>query len=267
MDENLQPVNPFLQRYLDKRPGQDTAPANTNMIKHPQSAVLRECGLDNVDCQKCCNTGYIFWKDEKFIQHSKECECMPRRRAIRRLEDSGLKEMVQKYSFDNYKTPTDDHKKIKAKAIEFVHTPSEFFFISGKPGTGKTHICTAICSWLLDADWGLRYLLWRTDAAELKAMLNDRQAYKKAMNKIRNAPVLYIDDLFKGTISGGDDNLAFSIINDRYNSAGKKTIISTELTIDDISGIDDATAGRIAERARGYLLKAPDLNWREKGDK
>ena len=94
-------------------------------------------------------------------------------------------------------------------------------------------------------------------------MVNERDAYKKAMNRLRNAPVLYIDDLFKGSVSEGDVNLAFSILNDRYNSTGKKTIISTELTIDEITEIDDAIAGRIRERSRGFFLKAPDVNWRQ----
>ena len=237
-------------------------PANTSTIKHPQSAVLREAGLDTVDCPKCDNTGQLPWMDENRQMHCRECECMPRRRAIRRLENSGLKTMIQKYSFDNYQTPTPEHRRIKAKAMEFVVSPCEWFFITGRPGSGKTHICTAICSSLLDAGWDLRYLLWRTDAAELKAMIKDRQEYKKAINRLRNAPVLYIDDLFKGTISDGDDNLAFTILNDRYNGSGKKTIISTERPLEKISEVDDAVAGRIAERARGYLLSAPNMNWR-----
>ena len=226
--------------------------------------MLVECGLDTVECPKCGNTGQIPWMDENNVMHCRECSCMKRRRAIRRLESSGLKDMIQKYSFDNYETPTIAHKKIKAKALEFVHSPVEWFFICGKPGTGKTHICTAICSWLLDEDWDLRYMLWRTDAAELKAMVNERAEYKKAINRLRNAPVLYIDDLFKGSISKGDDNLAFTILNDRYNGKGKKTIISSELPIEAIAKIDDAVAGRIAERARGFLLSAPGLNWRTK---
>ena len=262
MDESLQPVNPFLERYLAIRHDPDGDRANMNMIKHPQSAVLREAGLDNVDCDKCDNIGQIPWMDENRIMHCRECECMKRRRSIRRLENSGLKKMVQKYSFDNYQTPNKEYMKIKTKALEFAKTPAEWFFICGKPGSGKTHICTAVCSWLLDADWDLRYFLWRTDAAELKSMVNERDAYKKAMNRLRNAPVLYIDDLFKGSISDGDVNLAFSILNDRYNSTGKKTIISTELTIDEITEIDDAIAGRIRERSRGFFLKAPDVNWR-----
>ena len=262
MDEDLQTINPFLARILEKLQNLAGDQASTNTTEQNNSSVLAECGLDNVNCPKCGNTGQVPWIDENRVIHSRECECMKRRRSIRRLGDSGLKDMIQKYSFDNYETPTTEHMKIKAKAIEFVHSPIDWFFICGKPGSGKTHICTAICSWLLDADWDLRYMLWRTDAAELKAMVNERQEYKKAINRLRNAPVLYIDDLFKGTVSEGDCNLAFTILNDRYNSSGKKTIISTERTIEEISKIDDAVAGRIAERAKSYLLKAPDVNWR-----
>ena len=187
---------------------------------------------------------------------------MKRRRSIRRIENSGLQELLQKCNFGNYQTPTEEHMKIRNRAMEFETSGSDWFFICGKPGTGKTHICTAICNWLLDKGWELRYMVWRTDAAELKAMVNDREEYKTAMNKLRNAAVLYIDDFFKGSITPGDVNLAFTILNDRYICKGKKTIISSELPISEIAKIDDAIAGRIAEKAKGYVLHAPDLNWR-----
>lgn len=259
----METINPFLAKITAALENHRQTEPITNTTC---SSLLKECGLDNVDCKICGNTGYIFWNDENFVSHSKECSCMPRRRSIRRLEDSGLKKMVQRYSFDNYQTPTEKHMRIKAKAMEFVNTPAEFFFISGKPGTGKTHICTAICSWLIDADWEVRYMLWRTEAAELKAMINDREEYKKAVNKLRNAAVLYIDDFFKGTVSDADINLAFTILNDRYNTEGKKTIISSELSLKEISGYDDAVGGRIAERSRGYACGSPELNWRYRND-
>ena len=238
--------------------------ANTNTIEAGRycSPLLVEAGLDNVDCQKCGNTGAIPFIDEDGLLKSRTCSCMKRRLSLRRIDNSGLRNLLQKYSFDNYQTPTDEYVKIRNKALAFAASGAEWFFICGKPGTGKTHICTAICSNLLDHDWELRYLLWRTDAAELKAMVNDRLEYKEAMNRLRNAAVLYVDDFFKGSITPADVNIAFSILNDRYNSRGKKTIISTELTIDEISKIDDAIAGRIAEKSRGFLLQAPDLNWR-----
>ena len=238
---------------------------NTPMTTNRQSSVLVECGLDNVECDKCNNSGQIVWVDSDHITHARECSCMKRRRAIRRLRDSGLRDLVQRYNFDNFQTPTKDHELLKRKAQEYVACGAEWFFVCGRPGTGKTHICTAICNWLLDHDYDIRYMVWRTEAADLKAMVNDREEYSKRLNQLRNAPVLYIDDLFKGSITAGDVNLAFTILNDRYNSSGKKTLISTELPLNEISKIDDAVAGRIAERARGFVLTAPSLNWRAKG--
>lgn len=225
---------------------------------------LEECNLDNVDCPICGNTGYLLRTDENGIMWSKPCECMKKRVSIRRLASSGLQDLVKRYSFDNYQTPTPKHATIKAKAIEFVNTDAECFIIAGRSGSGKTHICTAICSWLIENNWKVRYMMWRTEAAEFKSMVMEREEYKRAINRLRNTPVLYIDDFFKGTVTDGDINLAFTILNDRYNSKSKKTIISTERSMDELINIDEAIGGRIAERARGFIIQAPAENWRLK---
>ena len=71
--------------------------------------------------------------------------------------------------------------------------------------------------------------------------------------------VLYIDDLFK--IGKGQDgrkqrptsadvNLAFEILNYRYNKPTCITIISSELYAEDILDIDEAIGSRIYERAK-----------------
>ena len=223
---------------------------------------LKLANLDNYDCHACNNTGVITWTDESGYLWSRECECMNKRRSIRRLENSGLRDIARRYTFDTYQTPTDKHAQIKKKAMEFSHTDAECFVIVGRSGSGKTHICTAICRYLVEDGYDIKYMLWRTEAAELKAMITERQEYKKAINALRNVPLLYIDDFFKGTVSEGDINLAFTILNDRYNSSGKKTIISTERTMEEIIALDEAIGGRIAERARGFVILAPEENWR-----
>lgn len=187
---------------------------------------------------------------------------MKKRLSIRRIEDAGLKDLVQRYTFDSYSSDTPEADRVKKKAKEFLVTDVPCFVIMGKSGSGKTHICTAITSKLIEDGWKARYFLWRTDAAILKSMVNDGEKYQWEINRLRNVPVLYIDDLFKGSISEADINLAFTILNERYNSSGKKTIISTELSINDLIGIDEAIAGRIVEKARGYVIQAPDKNRR-----
>lgn len=261
MEENLQPVNPVLEKYLAKLGAARNQPDSSMTFR---SSTLAECGLDNMHCEICGDSGTITRTDENGCQWSRPCECMKQRLSIRRINGSGLQDIVKRYSFDNYETPTERHRQIKAKAKEFTIVPVECFMIVGRSGSGKTHICTAICNELMTKGWNLKYMMWRTEAAELKAMITEREEYKRRINQLRNVPVLYIDDFWKGTVSDGDINLAFTILNERYNSSGKKTIISTELSMEKILAKDEAIGGRIAERAKGYVIQAPDENWRLK---
>lgn len=178
------------------------------------------------------------------------------------MNDSGLADAVSKYSFANYKTDDAETKNIKQRAKQFL-SHGRCFLICGQSGSGKTHICTAICNELLKDGYGVKYFIWRKDAAELKSMINTDE-YQKSINKLRNIPVLYIDDFLKGTISDADINLAYTIIDERYRNQNGKTIISTELPINVIVDKDEALGGRIIEMAKGYILQAPNKNWRIK---
>lgn len=265
MDENLQQVNPFLERILYKlEKAEKNQSGKTGSNTTYRNSTLAEYGLDNMHCDICDDSGTITRTDENGCQWSRPCECMKQRLSIRRINGSGLQDLVKRYSFDSYETPSEKHKQVKTKAKEFTIVPVECFVIVGRSGSGKTHICTAICNDLMAAGWNLKYMIWRTEAAELKAMITEREEYKRRINQLRNVPVLYIDDFWKGTVSDADINLAFTILNDRYNSSGKKTIISTERSMGEIIGIDEAIGGRLAERARGFVLQAPDENWRTK---
>ena len=71
----------------------------------------------------------------------------------------------------------------------------------------------------------------------------------------------------KGGHTDADIRLAFEILNSRYNDSQLRTIISSELTLFEILGLDEAVGGRIYERSKGFVLEAPRENWRLKHDK
>ena len=48
----------------------------------PPPSPLAQCGLDNVDCPNCHNTGIITFEKDGYL-YSRECDCMPRRRSLR----------------------------------------------------------------------------------------------------------------------------------------------------------------------------------------
>ena len=240
---------------------------------------------DGYDCQRCKNKGFISeLKHSEMFGYPYEnvvlCRCVKVRNAIQRLERSGLKNIVKDYTFDKYQTPEPWHQTIKEKAMRFCNDKeNNWFFIGGQSGAGKTHICTAIAVHYLKHDKVARYMLWMEEAKKLKGYANDPEKYDELIRELKDAPVLYIDDLFK-TQNGengqatmptpADCNLAFEILNHRYINRDLITIISCERTLNDLIAIDEATAGRIAERTKagGYcvnLRKDPSRNWRMRG--
>lgn len=236
----------------------------SGVISTPDSPLV-ECGLDNVDCPVCHNTGCIVSKAADGTLKAVECTCMAKRVSIRNLERSGLKDAISRYTMQAYVTDTPERKKVMSAANEFCEAERGWFFISGKSGSGKTHICTAICSKLMDKGKAVRYMRWRDDSIMLKALTTDGEEYQRLIRPFKSVPVLYIDDFLKGGHSEADIRLAFEILNSRYNDSSLRTIISSEMTLFEILGLDEATGGRIYERAKGFVIESPKVNFRLEG--
>lgn len=233
---------------------------------------------DGYNCNKCRNKGLIMRACEHngiWTTVCAECECMKIRTTIKRMQRSGLKNIIKDYPFAKYQAVEDWQTKLKDAAVKYADNPSGWFFIGGQTGAGKTHLCTAICREFLLNGRAVKYMLWRDDVVKLKGAVNDTDTYASLMDAYKKTEVLYIDDLFK-TGKGADGqkqqptaadiNIAFEILNYRYNNPTLLTIISSECTVNDIIEIDEATGGRIFERAEAFSLK-PDKrkNYRLKG--
>lgn len=231
--------------------------------------------FDGYDCPLCNNRGGHYEARQQggyWYEVMVLCKCDNIRRALRRLNKSGLKNIVDK-KFDNFEATTEWQKKIKATAMDYCKNgKGKWLFIGGQSGAGKTHLCTAAAINLLKQGYSTKYMLWRDEAVALKSAVNDSEVYHNLIAPIKDADVLYIDDLFKTgkgndgkyqQPTGADINLAFEIIN--YRSINKKpyTIISSECTIAQLLSIDEAVGGRIAEMAvqQGYGFSInPDTN-------
>ena len=237
----------------------------------PVEQLNRNPGLlqdERVNCPLCMNRGYIAKQHADGTLATFPCSCMEIRRSYRLLDMSGLRDLADRSTFKAFQTPDEWTKLVKRKAVDYVRTGrGKWFYISGRPGSGKTHICTAICRELISKGCPTRYMLWREEVPRLKALVNEPEEYEKAMTELERVPLLYIDDFFKGSVTEADRNLAFSLLNARYNDSHRRTVISSELPIKAIRSIDEAIAGRIIERAHGFTLNAPPeaKNWREAG--
>lgn len=240
---------------------------------------------DGYNCDLCLNRGYIaaVYHNEQYGYYSQQlvpCKCLHIRQAVKRLNRSGLKNVVRDYTFDRYTAEESWQKAIKSAAERFCRDESRnWFFIGGQSGAGKSHICTAIAVYYIRKGLDTKYMLWRDEITRIKTSITEPEQYAAMMEELKETDVLYIDDLFKtGKDPNGkmmlptaaDVNAAFEIINYRYNDPKLITIISSERTLTDLTAIDEAIAGRIAERSKdgGYCINLkhdPARNYRLKG--
>lgn len=249
-------LNPYLAALVKLQRQHAQAP------QEPAKPFLEGYGLNNVDCPLCENRGYIMYKKDG-LDYARECDCMAQRRSLRRIHNSGMEDMLSRYSFDSYQTPDEARERIKRRAQAFAESDEGWFWIAGRSGSGKSHICTAICSELIARGKETVYMKWRDESRALKSLMNSDEV-DEPLRRLKQVPVLYIDDFLKGGVTDADVRLAFEILNARYNDSRLRTILSSELSLREICELDEALGGRIYERSRGYRVKAPDENWRFK---
>lgn len=110
----------------------------------------------------------------------------------------------------------------------------------GQVGSGKTYLSIAILNVLMDNEY-----------------------YTKKIPRFKNAKVLFVYDLFKGSFSGSDVNIMFEIINHRYFN-GMPVIVSCEKSVEELLKIDEAIGSRLVEMCKVSIVEIRDkrLNYR-----
>ncbi len=183
---------------------------------------------DGYSCALCKNKGIIAYPEISELGYStvvfRECVCMKPRRSLRRLEKSGLKSLIKDYTFARFNVHKPWQGLMLNAARSYAEKPEGWFFVG----------------------------------AQLKAAVTDEKRYAELINEYKTVDVLYIDDLFKSGRSkeaaaqptSADINVAFEILNYRYNNPALLTVISSEYSIGDIISIDEAVGGRIYERTK-----------------
>jgi DNA replication protein DnaC len=203
------------------------------------------------------------------------CSCRKAKQYKNLYKNAGITKAFSHKTFDNFivdKKPT-IVKKTKdivykfAKGFDFKQSLA----ILGQVGSGKTHLCIAVSNELLKKNIGVLYMQYRESITQLKQCITDEQTYKTELNKYRTAPVLYIDDLFKGIEKQGHINdsemrIMFEIINYRYINE-LPVLVSSEYNSMTLIQFDEAVGSRIIEMCKGFVieLKGIELNHRLSG--
>lgn len=230
----------------------------------------RTGNLIGYNCEKCKNRGHHAVAKDGFMVLV-QCECMSIRETIGRIKRSGFGDALETKTFDTYEV----NHEWQAKAVEMckkycTDKSLSWLFFGGQNGSGKTHLCTAICGTLIDGGHDVMYASWTELFKKLDALKYKHDEYADMIGKVCNAEVLYLDDFLKSKTEAERIQMlstAFDIINKRVEME-RKTIISSEMFIDEISALDEAIAGRIRRAAWNYRIQIQrddSRNYRKSG--
>jgi len=217
------------------------------------------------ECEKCKDTGYV---------DIKMCDCMRKALIDAGMRSSGLSELMNKQSFENFSldyyraTPQEqalmetNYRNLRRYAQEFVldaghPIPKNLLFVGGT-GLGKTHLSTAIARTVIEKGYDVYY----TSAV---SMISDFE-YRRFGNAIASegsddtsryveCDLLIIDDLGTEVINQFTLSCLYHVINTRLNLQ-KPMIINTNLLQNEMR---KSYTDRIASRLLGEFIAIPFL--------
>jgi DNA replication protein DnaC len=240
-------------------------------LKKKERTLPRE--PESYHCSICKDQGYIY-KIDGLYEIAIKCKCQTLKEAKQRLEKSGLGDLLESKTLDNYTTTNEYQKHIKETAVKYLNEYGKgnkySLALLGQSGVGKTHIMSAVSRELLDAGVEVKYYIADDIIQRLQSNKYDEQNYQLEFGKIVKAEILYIDDLFKSSITNyykqenikiADLKVIFEIINYRYNKK-MPILLNSEIHFERFSDIDQAIIGRINEMCNyKYLVSIkPDIN-------
>lgn len=207
------------------------------------------------NCNTCKDTGFA---------DNKKCSCYIQKEINHLYVQSDLGDIMKKENFEQFRwdyysdeiidnniSPKENMKLIYKKCVDFVKDfddiNTNMLFI-GRPGLGKTFLCSSIAKDLLDAG---KSVIYKTvsDLIDIvrkyKFDFENEEINEQYLDEIYNCDLLIIDDLGTELSTQFSNLVLYSILNRRIQN-NKKMIISTNLDIDEFTKIySDRITSRI----------------------
>lgn len=229
--------------------------------------ILKKLEVDlrpKYSCEKCQDTGFY---TENGTTHMCSCfkqelinESYSKSNLYKLKEESFDKVNLELFSddtsFEKYKSdlsPRDNMKKIlefSKKFIENFDSPEQKnLLFTGTPGVGKTFISSCIANEIINKNYTV---LYQTSSLLLNSIFdykfNKDENSKDLYDSLFNVNLLVIDDLGTENLTSAKFEELFTIINTRLITPYTKTIISTNLSLEELAHTYDH---RILSRLMG----------------
>ncbi|NLY20576.1 MAG: ATP-binding protein [Tissierellia bacterium] len=226
------------------------------------------------ECYKCNDTGYL--------DNSSKCSCLKQKLAREYYKMSNIEKVLEEQNFRTFNLDVfsdepheDEELSPRENMIEILKESKEFvinfdkddtfnLLFYGSTGLGKTFMCNCIAKELLDRGYTVVYQTAYNILNILekyKFRKDESHIAKERYDYIFEADLLIIDDLGTELSNSFTNAEIFNIVNSRSIS-GKKTIISTNLSISEISGTyTDRVFSRVLDKFIPLYFYGNDLRW------
>ncbi len=238
-----------------------------NNLKAKKKEYLRKYGISEdyakpkYACEECSDTGF---------SDGKMCICLKKKIAEYVYSKSTISLLNKDDTFDKFNLAyysSDVNPEIGVSprmAANAAYIACRNFcdnfegekkslYIYGPTGVGKTFVTSCITNYLIEKGIAVLY----HSAYRLFSFVDDykfnrvpRDNYKADYDLIYDADLLIIDDLGTEFINSNSQAVLFDILNTRYQT-GKKTVISTNLSLAEIDGV---YSERISSRIAGNYI-------------
>lgn len=143
-------------------------------------------------------------------------------------------------------------------AKDFAANPQGWIVFTGLNGCGKTHLAAAIGNYQLKMGRPVLFISVADLLDRFRATYapDSQVSYDELFERVRNSPLLILDDLGEHSATPWAREKLYQIINHRYN-ARLPTVITTCLSLDEI---ETRISSRMADQSLGKVwnITAPD---------
>ena len=129
-------------------------------------------------------------------------------------------------------------------AKNFACNPQGWLVLSGPSGCGKTHLAAAIANYRLKQEHEAFFMIVPDLLDHLRTTFspNSDITYDELFERVRNAPLLVLDDLGSQSSTAWAEEKLFQILNHRFNAE-----LATVVTIRSLPELDERLAARLQD--------------------
>ena len=224
-----------------------------------------------VECERCGGAGWTSLRvpvDHPDFGKIRECACQDTEERRAKLYASLLKyselPTIHRPAFEDLR-PMEGFPNLQHAAAyieQWCQHPAGFLILMGDVGTGKTH-CAISAGYRLLAQGKVVYYTTAVrllDALRAAFRWEDEDGHYALVEKMRTVDVLILDDFGKQRDTDFAHERLATIIDARH-AAGLITIVTTNLSVDELGVWDAATASRLLDRAMSVTvpMHGPDF--------